>query len=240
MACSRPSVEAAGFATPAALLLCLALALICSAIVARSVMTLRLSWAELGRTQQEFALDGAALVAEAAIIRNAGPGPFEWSLTTGGVQTEILAEPEVDKVSPAAAAGLPDAVFAALGVQDLAPLRARLAALAASADRPTIASLDAAPLWAACGPSAISVFGQRDHVIFLPRSAPTAAADQPAWHIGEAWRVRITTSAGWRDDRIVRFTGSPQHPAAVVSRAFARVGDRGGECDDLLTAVAGG
>jgi hypothetical protein len=208
--------------------------------VARGVITLHLSAVELARTQQEFALDGVALSAETAIIRNAGSGPFQWVLTTAGGETEVLAEPEVDKTSLAAAASLSDTVLAAFGVQDLSALRARLATLTAPGAAPNVATLDPAALWVACGPSAFSSYGQLDRVAFTPRTAPTEVAAQPAWHIGEAWRLRITTSAGWRDDRIVRFTGNPQHPAAVVSRTFAKVGDGGGACDDLLTALAGG
>lgn len=240
MASSPPAAKNGGFATPAALVLSLCCALICAAFVARGVMNLRLSQAQLIRNQQALALDGAALWAETTIIRNGDSGPFRWSLTLEGVETEILAEPEAHKVGMAAAANLPNAIFMALGVNDIAALRDRLSGSVLPVDGPGVAGLDVAPNWAGCAPSAVSAFGKLEHLAYRPPSAPDAVVDPPAWRIGEVWRLRITTSAGWRDDRIVRFTGDPQHPAAVVSRAFTRVGSGGGKCDDLLAAIAGG
>src|SRR5579859_6776126 len=204
---SPPESSEAGFATPAALVFCLALTLLGSALVLRSLDQLTLTKAELERSRQEYALDGAHLQAVAAIIRSGAPGPFAWSLSTDFGWMQITAEPEVDKLTLSAAAALPAT---------------------------TLGDLDPAPLWRTCGPSLTSPLGQEAQFAYVSRQAPQYGGT-PAWHIGEAWRITATTDAGWRDDRIVRFTGDARHPAAVVTRRLSRGGLQ--ICDGLLAAL---
>jgi hypothetical protein len=229
-----------GYATPAALVLSLALAMVGSAMTARSVHTLRLSKAELERSRQELALDGAHLQAAASMIRSGMPGPYAWSLATDFGSMRVVAEAESDKLSPATAAeALDDDQLAALGVVDPAALRDRLAAIGPEPRDVDIAALDAAQPWRECAPSLISPLGRQDHFTYLARRSPGPGPNPSSWRVGEAWRVRIATSAGWRDDRIVRFTGDARHPVAVVVRRLARGQDRGDQCESLLTGLFG-
>jgi hypothetical protein len=234
VALSPPESSQAGFATPAALIFSLALALVGSALTLQSVHQLLLCKAQLERSRQEYALDGAHLQAVATIVRSAGSGPYAWTLSTDFGWMQILAEPEVDKLSPAAASRLGAASLTGFGVAAPQTLLAGIASADVAAGRTAVADLDPAPLWSACGPSLVSPLGRQDQFIFAPRQPPQAGAT-PAWRIGEAWRISITTAAGWRDDRIVRFTGDAQRPAAVVMRRLTRGGEQ--RCDDLLASV---
>jgi hypothetical protein len=221
------------------------MALVASAMVARSVMMLRLARADLERTRAEDVLDGAQLQAAATVIRAGSGGPYRWAEPTDMGFAEALAESETEKLSPAAGANLPDAVLAAYGVDDVAALKARLTSAAGTASL-DVSALDAAPLWHECAASLVSRLGlkpadQRPGPHIAPSSVSTTASglpNPPAWRVGETWRVRITTAAGWRDDRIVRFTGDAHHPVAVVRRELSRTSGGQGRCEAIWAAGA--
>jgi hypothetical protein len=238
VACSRLASLEAGYATPSALILALALALIATAMMQRSTALLRQSRADLERTQMAYMLDGAQLAAAAAVVRSGAGGPYRWALATDAGWVEAVAEPEGDKVSLAAAATLADRVFRDLGVSDIDALRARLAAAANSDPLLDVSRLDDATLWRVCAPSLISSFGAQTTIQPGAIEAPHMGDLTPAWRVGEVWRMQVTTTAGWRDERIVRFTGDARHPAAVVLRRLSRGNGGQGQCDAILAAAA--
>ncbi|WP_310540381.1 hypothetical protein [Phenylobacterium sp.] len=238
MACSLLPNSDQGYATPAAMVISLALALVGSALVARSVQLLRLSKLDLERLQIEYSLSGAQLEAATQVVRSVRPGPFYW---TDGAETgwvELRAEPEADKLSLAAAATLSDGTFAAFEVKDPTGLKRALSEASEVGDYVEVADLDAAPLWRACADRVISSFGRQDHLTYTEAQRPQPDPKNASWRIGEVWRLRVTTAAGWRDDRIVRFTGDARHPAAVVVRRLSRGDGGGGLCDATIIAAA--
>ncbi len=238
MAYCPPIRDARGYATPAALVLCVAVASVAAAMTGRALGELRLAHADLRRMQAEYDLDGAQLAAGAGVVRSRVPGPYLWTFATDNGWVETLAEPEVKKIGPATAAALSDAELSAFGVADAAALRARLQAQRVAAEPVAVAALDPAPLWQACAPSIVSPYGGADHVNYIAPQAPGPGPDPQSWRIGETWRIRVTTSAGWRDDRIVRFTGDAHHPVAVVSRQLTRPAGESTPCPSLLSAMS--
>jgi hypothetical protein len=210
------------------------MAMIGSAMTVRSVQYLTLTRADIARARHEAALDGGHFEAAAEIIRSGVAGPYHWTLNTDLGLMDVVAEPETDKLSLQAASTLSDADLAGLGIQDPSAFRARTTAEAKAGAAVAIGSLDPAPLWRACGASVISPLGQQQSFVFQARQKPGPSPNPASWHIGEAWRVYVATSDGWSDDRIVRFTGDAQQPAAVVTRNLRKDGDSGGSCDDLL------
>lgn len=237
MGCSPSARRNSGYATPAALVFALAIALIAMALINRSVGALRLARADMARTQAEYGLDGAHFAAAATIVRSREPGPFGWSLSTDVGWVEMVAEPEAGKLSFKMASELPDAVVASFGVADPAALKATMAQLEGGHLVTEVADLDPAPLWRACAPRMISGRGQAQTFAYTPPAEPRTDRDLPNWRVGEVWRLRGTTATGWRDDRIVRFTGDARHPAAIVARRMVRSRVGEGTCAELLSAA---
>lgn len=222
-----------GYATPLALVVSLALAAVATAMVARSAMLLRLARTDLQQRVAEEALAGAQLEAAATIVRSGAGAAFHWTLGGEGQWVDIVAESEREKLSLAAASQLDDARLRALGAADPSAVRAAIAAAGAGAD---VVDLGDTPLWADCAPRVISPVGQRAQDLDFDYQEPDASQDQAAWRVGELWRVRATSAAGWRDDRIVRFTGDARHPVAVVRRRLSRSHGGQDRCDAVLAA----
>ena len=239
MACCRSAPDDAGYATPAALVFSLALALVGAAMVGRSVMALRLSRADFERTRAEYDMAGAQLAAAAAVVRSNVTGPYHWTFTTDGGWIDAIAEREADKLSLSAASVIADATLADFGVKDPAALKSRLAdAQASNGQVVNLASLDDADLWRACAATMASPFGEQTTFTYQAPSEPGPGPKPASWRIGETWRIRVTTTAGWRDDRIVRFTGDARHPVAVVVRRVSRGEGDGGRCKDLFERLS--
>jgi hypothetical protein len=217
--------------------LCLGLSLVATATISRSVSLLVLSKADLERTRGDYALQGAQLQAAATVVRAGIAGPFHWTSSTDLGFVDVRAEREADKMSLTAAAGLPDQALAQFGVVDAAALRTRLVA-AEELDVVDVSSLDAAALWRLCAPRAVSGMGQADAYAYAPDTDPTALGERPPhWRVGEVWRIRVSTPEGWRDERIVRFTGNAQLPAATILRTVARGDGEGGRCEGILQSI---
>jgi hypothetical protein len=216
----------------------LAFALVAIAFVQRSTSQLLLSRQDLQRMQMAYALDGAQLSAAATVVRTGAGGPYRWPLSTDVGWVEAVAESESSKLGLAAAAQLDDSVFRDLGVDDIDALRARLVAAAMGSATLDVGQLDAAPLWKTCAASLISSFGTASTVQPNSVQQPHMGDLTPEWRVGEVWRMQVTTSTGWRDERIVRFTGDALHPAAVVLRRLSRGQGGQEQCDAVIAAMA--
>lgn len=240
MACFLPHRDEEGFATPAAMLIALTLAVIATALVLRSVMALRLAQHDLREMQAEYALSGAQLTAAVEVTLQRTTTHYVWSLNDGQGDFSVDAEPEGAKASLKAAAVADDAFFQRLDVRDTAALRSRLAQASASTVN-DVNALDEAAFWRKCASRFVSIYGGD----LLPdlRTAPAAApsaADRGAPRANEIWRIRVTGAGGWVDDRTVRLTGRPDHPVDVIFRKFGRAGEGGGPCEHLVGASLGG
>jgi len=238
VACYPPSRDQAGFATPAALVIGAAIALVAVWVVARGVGLLRLARGDADRAGYEYVMDGAQLIAAAEVVRSERPGPFAWTMRTDIGPADVIAEPERDKLSLAAVTRLDAASLTMFGVADPAALQERLAAAAGDPSVSSVSELDSAPLWRECGPTLTSAFGRGEHTTYAPAEEPRPGPLPAYWRVGEMWRIRIATPAGWRDDRLVRFTGNPRHPAATVVRRIWRARIEREKCAELLQALA--
>lgn len=238
MACSRDPSDR-GYAMPAALILSLAIATMAAGLLGRSVATLRAARLDFRRAQAESVLDGAQLTAAAAVVASRRAGPYHWTVTTDIGWVAIVAEREEDKMSTTAAATLSDAQLAALGVRDADALRTRLLS-AAERGGTLVAGLDSAALWQVCAPSLISTYGAQSAPVYAPPKEPGPGPDPASWRIGEIWRIEVASADGYRDDRLVRFTGNARHPAATIARRWSRGAGEYGRCGNLLSQIAAG
>jgi hypothetical protein len=220
-----------GFATPGAAVVSLALAIMVTAVMVRSTSELRRARADLERTRAEYALEGAAAAAEISILQSRPADRYAWSLSNDLGAFEVLAEAEAPKLALAKADALDDTRLAQLGVQNADALRARLLDLSTyETTAPEVASADASPAWKACGPSLVSLWGFQSAPHLAPSTEPDNAGG--AVRLGEVWRIRTRSGQGLTDDRVVRFTGDSQHPAAVLARRLYQT-KKGDTCDSF-------
>lgn len=207
-----------GYASVAAITVSLGLALVAAALMARSVAALRGASAEFERVQAEYQLAGEHQRAALALITDASVG-------------SVQAEPEAGKIDLATAAALPPSVLARFGVADTTRLSGWLQAASLEPTSPAdIVDADPAPLWKLCAPKLISTFGQASSLSALAGARRKGEGAR----LGEVWRLSARASDGWTDERIVRFTGEPRRPAAVIWRRFYRAGTGGESCAEIL------
>lgn len=227
MDCSRRSSRdhrEDGYATTAATVVCLSLAMMAAATMAFSLTELHRARTDLARTQAEASLDGAHAAAALAVAENPGTARLQWSLTTQDATFQILAEPEEQKMSLARAADLDDQSLAKLGASAPKAVKVALSQLATRNDATVegLRNADPAPRWRQCASTFISR-GGRGQTLSLPPAIPPQSGPSVG-HAGEIWRLRVSLG-GFADDRIVRFSGNPHSPAATVERWFYRSRD---------------
>ena len=230
-----------GYATPVALVIALSVALVASALTAKSVIDLRVARADLERTQVEYGLDAAQLVAGLTVEAQTTPSRLAWPVSVGGVDYAVLAEPEALKVNAAAMTPVDDGALAALGVSEPAALRDRLRGLAAAGPMSTaqLAQASGSRNWRDCAASIVSPYGGAPKPLTTKAIPPQTPIDETAGsHAGEIWRVRVKSRQGWIDDRVVRLNGEADHPTIILDRRFYR-GARGGDlCEQLIVGIA--
>ena len=237
---SNPAGSAtdAGYATAGAIAVSMALALTASALGAYATAQLADARSGLKRLQAEYALDGAQQLAAVTLMKTSKLVRFRWSFSTDdGRRVEVLAEPEAAKLGWDMAIKLDEAVLTrTFALTDTPALKNRLkAALAEPAKRTPTQSLDEAPLWQACAPAVFSRYGMGKALVLPKPQAPDQ--QQLSWRMGEVWRVRVASEAGWTDDRVVRLTGNPVHPVAVIESRFFRSGGGEGSCERAIKSV---
>ena len=216
--------SAAGYASVAAVAVSLSLAVVAVALMNRSVVSLRRARTDFARAQAEFELAGVQRRAALAMITDSG--------------SPSGAELETAKISLATAADLDADTLSRFGVKDPGRLSAWLREASASPTSPAdLVAADRARIWKACAPTAISAFGQST-VLAAPGSDRPSALGANA-RLGQVWRLTARTS-GWTDERIVRFTGEPQRPAAVIWRRFYRSEKGEGTCAAIFAQTRRG
>lgn len=236
MACSSRDIREAGFATSAAMVASMSLAMVAAALAAAGVAELKRAQGEHGKLEARYALEAAQRLAALEILQDGIQGRLSWSLEGPHGPVRILAEPESIKASLEAAGKDDDRGLERFGVSNPSALGARLAdAEFARADQAWIETLAASPLWRGCANSMISRFG-------LARKLELTASAQPdrkgfSWRPGEVWRVRASLAGGWTDDRVVRFTGDALQPTATIERRVMRTNGEEATCAQLMTAT---
>lgn len=226
-----------GYATPAAAVIAMAIAAVVIAYVGRSTSELRLARAEFKRTQIEYTLAGAHNVALLAIATSNKQPPYRWTVPSLGEAFSVVAEPERPKLSLQAAERLDDETLVRLGARSPDELRSALSMLQPKGGLVWPADADKASIWRACAPAFISAYGAAEIPPTLAYVEPESGKDDSRWRAGEAWRVAVTNSDGWRDERILRFTGNGLNPAAVIARRLSRGWKETPQCETLNAAA---
>lgn len=229
-----PLAVESGFATPAAAVISLGLAVVASALTVLAITDLRRAKAEALKARAEYQLEGVHQRASLVAITEPKAVRLAWSIPTPRGPADVLAEAEGVKLGLKGEHAPGADVLSRLGVRDPSALRQRLLALSRQeAMGPALEAADEAPMWRACARSLISAFGVASVPPKLQASTPSQGV--VISRIGEVWRIRATAD-GWADDRIVRLTGDPQRLAAVIERRVYRRPEGRDQCDALFAA----
>ena len=220
----------AGYATAAAIFICLGLALIVTALTSQSVLTLRRAKSALRQTQIDMAISGAQLRASLSLVQASSAGRIGLSLSTDLGPVAVLAEREQDKV-------LVDAILSAddlkqFKLPDPPGTLRKLQALKDQKPSPAdIEALASSDVWKLCAPSLISAFGAAKHVQLASPAILDMAPGRSK--LGEVWRLRARMSDGWTDDRTIRFTGNANAPSVIIWRRLIRRTADTGQCESM-------
>ena len=200
-----------GYATAAFGAIALALAVVATSLLAFSNNQLRISRMALRQAERDALLDGALVLAADAVMRESQTARLSWGLDVDGTPVKLLAEPEGFKVSAAQPELLGKEALAAL--TGPTPLAAPPAAEGLSAARRALVNRSRSESWRTCAQSFLSPLSDA-------RTATAPAPTIPAggevnWRVGEVWRIAAFVK-GRSADAIVRFTGDPAAPMAVL------------------------
>ena len=222
--------KADGYATAAAITVCLALGLILTALTAQSVLSLRYAQIYLRQTQIDFVLRGVQVKASQVLASASNAGRLEYRTNTSFGSVSVIGEREQDKLPLSHGIALAD--LKRLGVAEPNNLSARLIEASSQKRSPAdIEALDPSRLWKLCAPSLLSAFGTGKTLQLAPPSPPQPSGSQ--LKLGEVWRLRARLPDGWTDDRTVRFIGNTNTQAATIwHRLIKQTGDIG-QCDAL-------
>jgi hypothetical protein len=200
-----------GYATAAFGAIALALAVVATALLAFSNNQLRIARVALRHAERDALLDGALVLAADAVMRESQTARLSWGLDVDGLPVTLLAEPEGFKVSAARPEALGKEAIEALAGP--APLRAAAASEDLSAARQALAARSDSAAWRACAQSFLSPVSDAEKASLAPPTIP--AGGEINWRVGEVWRI-AAFAKGRSADAIVRFTGDPERPMAVL------------------------
>ena len=223
----------AGLATPAAIIVSLAITTVVTATLLFSLGRLHAAKASLRRTQIDYAMEGAQVSAIVTLM-GAPSRRLSWRIESPSGSIDMVAEPEAQKVAPSAAEkALSDSVLRTLGVVDVAAARGRLAELAAKpkATVQDLQKLEPTRMWAHCARSILSPWGLADKVQLTRTEAPTFGENTS--RSGETWRI-VATLSGRSDDRTVILTGDTRRPVIARDRQPVQAGKGLLDCETLF------
>jgi hypothetical protein len=175
------------------------------------------------RLRLAYAADGVVTDAAWTILHMPEEGARTWRVDTPEGGFTVMVEPERRKLSLAEAAGARAHLSLArwLG-PDADDVARSIAALDRGEDLPRRAQLlaaSASPLWRRCGLSFISAYSRLSDNALLPASTGGGAAAVD--RAGEVWRIAVARNEQPILDRLVRFTGDPGAPTAVIDETPA-------------------
>lgn len=239
-----PSIDGppdAGFITPVFAALALGLGLVAGAYVLSARTELDAAERASARQVALLLLEGLSNRTAWTLLGEAGTPTLQWTEPSAVGSIVVAAEPEALKLSPLEA-GRPnnirlfsDLLSSKEGEVIATKLSGSLSAKAPDIERGDVVAASSEPLWRRCANSIVSPYSRLTAFALPAPRAP--AADGPAdFRPGQMWRLSMVSQRGWWLDRVVRFTGDPQRPIAVVEQDFGF--DRGRFTQDCLAQLA--
>jgi len=248
MACSQAisprADDEAGYVTAvfAGLTFMLALVGIAGALLARQQLIA--ADADARHLTEAYDFEGRATAAALRLLKENGAPTLRWREASDYGVLTITLEPEGLKVSAAELARPQndDLIAGVVGRSEAYDIQKKAAALQPGADgavhRAQLLRLSEVSRWRDCAATLVSPFSRLTAFNVAPPSSLTGEGSDA--HAGEVWRITIDAPDGAWLDRIVRLTGSPAAPAAIVDEDVGRVPGNGRtSCLPALARVAG-
>jgi hypothetical protein len=233
----RTGRDEAGYTTAAFAALAFVMALIAAGAVLLARQDLRAAASDLRQDQERLELEGIATAAAARLLAEPGSPTLRWTEPSSAGPVVVFVEAEALKIAPAelvrpanlrlvqAVAGPESAEEVAHGTPLLAPGPDGVL------HREQVAALSSAVRWRECAASISSIYSRLTALALPTPRLPSGKSDN--LRPGELWRVSVNAADGAWIDRVVRMTGKPAEPIAVVEDAFGRApGNRRGSCLD--------
>ena len=216
---SFPDREA-GYATVVFGAIAFGLAMIAAAVLARSSAELRLAKREAIDVVADIRLEGAIVLAADGVLSDGGAGPFAWKRQIDGREILLLAEPEAAKLSASATTPHATALLRRLGrAPGSGPVETLRPGGSLREHRRRFEGSFKGDLGRTCAQSLVSILSTNPEPEMDRHRAPGGGG--PNWRLGEIWR--LAAFDGRRSvDAIVRFTGDPDAPIAVLDQANRR------------------
>jgi hypothetical protein len=198
---------------------------------------LRSAERDVGRQRAQLEMEGAAATAAFRLMHETGDPVLLWTEPSNRGDLRVTAEPEARKLA-AAEVGFGDnprllrAAFGDRG-QDIVGALTALSARERAVSKARLAGLDLGTDWRLCGATLVSPYSRLTAFAMAP---PRALSPGPlGLRAGEVWRIQVSGGDGGWLDQVVRLTGDPAAPAAVIEQAAGV--DRNRERDKCLDRI---
>ncbi|WGM40014.1 hypothetical protein [Caulobacter sp. NIBR1757] len=201
-----------GYATAAFGTLAFALATIAAVLLALAHSEYRHATRAAARAEEAARLEGGLVLAADTVMREEQTFSLSWTAELDGRRAVFLAEPEGLKAAADNAETIaPELVAELAGRGGVGPTPGGDSSLGAR--RRLFVNRSDSPLWRHCAPTFFSSLSASPELSARPPVPPVGGAIN--WRPGEIWRLVVYTE-GRGADAIVRFTGDPAQPMAIL------------------------
>jgi hypothetical protein len=210
-----------GYATAAFGAVALGLAIIAATLLAFANTELRAARKGERAAIEGARLEGGLVIAADVVMREARSGPLAWSADVDGRTIRFLAEPEAGKIGGRHIDGLDPKLLQRLAA-DLKTGPGGLQGSDLHASRNALYRASDSPNWKRCAASYVSPLSDAREAAITAPAAPAGGAIN--WRVGEVWRL-VAYEEGKAADALVRFTGDPAAPMAILDLRVASMND---------------
>jgi hypothetical protein len=221
----------AGFTTAAFAGLTFALALVAAGGVMLAGQDLRSAERDLRADQERLELDGIATSAAVKLLGEEGAPTLRWSQPSAFGAVAVTVEAEALKINPAELSRPANVeLVAAMMGRPAAEEVARAAATLKPAPdgvlhREQVVQMNTQARWRDCALTLASPYSRLTAFVLPAPTSPTGQAREA--HAGELWRITVGAPDGSWLDQVVRMTGKPSDPIAVVDESSGRLPGNG-------------
>lgn len=212
----------AGFFTPMFGGMAIAIALVALAytqIVRSQELASRGEW---DRLRQDYAAAGVMNLAAWTVMHQVGTPTVSWDEATNVGPMRVTVEPEMRKLALSEISGTRafERLKRIMPGSDAMDVVRKMQALSSAGGRPptrdALRQVSDLPAWRDCGLTVVSPYSRLTDNALAPVSRRLDG--KPSLRAGEVWRISVVRDKRVLLDWVVRFTGDPKAPIAVIDQ----------------------